>query len=258
MNPVKKLTNNHSAQNNTQRKHGIKEILFPNKAFWKQIFRFSIPIALQNLSIALLAIIDLAFISSMGENSVAAVSLASQVTYVTGLISFGISSGASVFLARAFGACVTLGHMIGEKQYYEVKRMARQYAVAGVYVGVFIMLLMMGINKFYVNAFFPKLSFDTKQLAQWLIMVYALYMPFRSLASSLIMGVLRAGGDGSKAMLYDVLPVYLWSLPLGFLGGMMFHWGIVPLLLVMQFKRVIKSALAVRRLLSDKWLRVEQ
>ena len=79
-------------------------------------------------------------------------------------------------------------------------------------------------------------------------------MPFRSLASSLIMGVLRAGGDSKKAMYYDVLPIYLWSLPVGFLTGLVLHWPIMPVLLMMQFKRVIKSVFAVRRLLTDKWL----
>lgn len=82
----------------------VHQILFPDKAFWSRMLRFSIPIALQNLSIGLLAIVDVALLSGMGENVVAAVSLANQVTYITGLIAFGIGSGASIFLSRGFGA----------------------------------------------------------------------------------------------------------------------------------------------------------
>lgn len=446
-------------------------LLFPEKAFWSRMLRFSIPIALQNLSVALLAIVDVSLISSMGENAVAAVSLANQVTYVTSLIAFGITSGASVYLSRAFGAknkaevkknfavmmfysillnlivalvslitpkgmlalytnkqelmdlgavyllivtptfvlygisngmstffrsanlpakpmitslvtifvktglncvmiyglgpipsmgiagaaiatlvsrivellmyifflaqfkekdyifsmrdvllikwnnlkifmrdtypvilnetlwglglssfsaifgrmgamelsalsvaqqlenlcnsffygigigaCVSISYVIGEKRYEDARRLARQYAVSGFYVGLCIMMLMLGINHMYVNVCFSDLTLETRQIAQWLIVIYAVYMPFRSLASSMIMGALRAGGDSKSAMLYDVLPIYVWSLPLGFLTGIVLHWGMVPVLFIMQFKRVIKSGLALRRLLSDRWI----
>lgn len=74
----------------------------------------------------------------------------------------------------------------------------------------------------------------------------------------MIMGSLRAGGDSKRAMCYDVLPVYLWSLPIGFLTGLVLHWNVAAVLLAMQFKRVIKSGFALRRLLSDKWLHVQQ
>ena len=77
--------------------------LFPEKEFWKKVLYFSIPIALQNLSSAILGIIDVSIISGMGETAVAAVSLANQLFYVVSLVTFGITSGASVYLARQYG-----------------------------------------------------------------------------------------------------------------------------------------------------------
>ena len=71
--------------------------------FWKKILMFSVPIALQNMSSAILGIIDTSIISGMGETAVAAVSLATQLFYIVSLITFGITSGASVYLARHYG-----------------------------------------------------------------------------------------------------------------------------------------------------------
>lgn len=447
------------------------DIFFPEKHFWKRVLHFSIPIALQQMSTAILAIIDVSIISSLGENAVASVSLANQVSYVASLIAFGITSGASVYLSRSFGAkdpsevkknfvlmmfcslllnviiavisavspngmlalytdkpeliksgsvyllivaptfvmngffngmasffrsaneptkpmittmiaiviktlltyilvygfwiippmgiagaalatligrgievavyivmlrrykekeyifsfkdclyinwknlkqflrdtypvifneslwglglsafsaifgrmgamevsalsvaqqlenlcnsffqgigigaCVSVSHVIGESRYTEARHLAKQYAVSGLYVGIGIMLLMLSVNRFYVNTFFADLTPETRQVACWLVAIYAVYMPARSLASSMIMGVLRAGGDSKKAMFYDVLPIYLWSLPVGFLTGILLHWSIAPVLLLMQFKRVIKCVFAVRRMLSGRWL----
>ena len=44
--------------------------LIPEKAFWKQLMTFSIPIAFQNMSSAILGIIDVSVISGMGETAV--------------------------------------------------------------------------------------------------------------------------------------------------------------------------------------------
>ncbi len=117
-----------------------------------------------------------------------------------------------------------------------------------------IMLLMLGCNNIYVDTFFKDLTAETCTITKWLIAVYALYMPFRSLASALIMGVLRAGGDSKHAMYYDVIPVYAWALPVGFLLGIISKLPVTVVLAAMQFKRVIKCVFALRRLFSGKWL----
>ncbi len=56
-------------------------------------------------------------------------------------------------------------------------------------------------------------------------------------------------------MFYDVLPVYLWSLPVGFLLGVGLKLPVVVVLAAMQFKQVIKCVLAFGRLVSGKWLK---
>lgn len=83
-------------------------------------------------------------------------------------------------------------------------------------------------------------------------------MPFRALASTLIMGVMRAGGDSKKAMLYDVVPVYMWSLTLGFILGIGFKLSIITVLFVMMFKRFIKCVFALRRVASGKWINYKE
>ena len=106
----------------------------------------------------------------------------------------------------------------------------------------------------YVRIFFADLPAATQRIAMALIAVTACYFPFRSLASALIIGIFRAGGDTKRAMCYDVLPIYLWSLPLGFLLGLKWNCSVVIVLLVMQFKRFIKCVFGVRRLLTGAWL----
>lgn len=185
-----------------------------------------------------------AIFGRMGTSAVSAVSVARQLETL----------GNSFFHGIAIGACVTISYSIGEKKLKEAKDFAIKYAFAGFYVGIGVMMLMLLVTIPYVKIFFSSLEPATQTLTMWLIAVYAIYMPFRALASTLIMGVMRAGGDSKKAMLYDVVPVYVWSLALGFLLGIQLKYSIITVLAVMMFKRFIKCALALNRVLSGKWI----
>lgn len=134
------------------------------------------------------------------------------------------------------------------KMIEEAKIAAKRYAVAGFEVGVLIMLLMLGINRPYVYTFFTDLTEETRLVTVGMITVYALYMPFRSMASAMIIGSLRGLRDSVKAMYYDVLPIYLWAIPIGCLLAFVFDLPITAVLAVMMFKRVIKCVLGWRRL----------
>lgn len=185
-----------------------------------------------------------AIFGRMGNDVVSAVSIARQLENL----------GNSFFYGVAIGACITISCSIGEKKIEEAKELARKYALAGFYVGFGVMMLMLAIDIPYVKFFFSGLEPETQSLTIWLIAIYAFYMPFRALASTLIMGVLRAGGNSNKAMLYDVVPVYAWSLLLGFILGIKLKCSIITVLTVMLFKRFIKSVIALKSVAGGKWI----
>lgn len=185
-----------------------------------------------------------AIFGRMGTSAMSAVSVARQLE----------NMGNAFFHGIAIGACVTISYSIGEKKLDEAKEFARKYAFAGFYVGIGIMAVMLSIAVPYVRLFFSNLEPYTQSLTIGLVIVFALYMPFRALASTLIMGVMRAGGDSRKAMLYDVVPVYVWSLVLGFVLGIKLKYSIVTVLAAMMFKRFIKCAFALKRVVSGKWI----
>ena len=185
-----------------------------------------------------------AIFGRMGVTAVAAFSVARQMENLCNAFFYGIG----------IGACVTISAMIGKKEIEEAKLAAKRYAIVGFEVGLGIMILMLSIDSIYVDTFFTELTPETCSTTKMLIAALALFMPFRSLASALIMGVLRAGGDSKHAMYYDVIPVYAWALPMGFLLGIVLELPITMVLAAMQFKRVIKCVFALKRLKSGKWL----
>ncbi len=71
---------------------------------YKSIFKLAIPIVIQNFIFASLQIIDSFMIVGVGEKALAAVTISSQVYFFIFIMTFGASSGASVFISQYFGA----------------------------------------------------------------------------------------------------------------------------------------------------------
>ncbi len=74
------------------------------KAFFREMLPLAIPIALQNLLMASFRLVDMLMLGQLSGDALAAVDLASQVSFFVDLISFGVSSGCAVFLAQYHGA----------------------------------------------------------------------------------------------------------------------------------------------------------
>ncbi|MBQ3553834.1 MAG: MATE family efflux transporter [Clostridia bacterium] len=163
----------------------------------------------------------------------------------------------SLFYGVGIGAVVVIGRNIGAQDFEKAKLSAKRYIVLGAEIGLLILVLMAGSRNIIVDSFFSGLSVKTMEIAKILILEFALLMPFRSTASAIIMGLMRAGGTTQKAMLYDTLPIYLYSLPVGILLGLVLKLPIVVVLPAMYAKRIIKAVLSLVTALRGKWYQKE-
>ncbi len=74
------------------------------KAFFKEMLPLALPIALQNLLMASFRLVDMLMLGQYSGDAMAAVDLASQMSFLVDLLSFGVASGCAVFLAQYHGA----------------------------------------------------------------------------------------------------------------------------------------------------------
>lgn len=72
-------------------------------SFYRMIFMLVLPITLQNLINTAVSSTDVVMLNYVGQNALAAVSLATQVSFVLNLFYFGASSGAAVLTAQYWG-----------------------------------------------------------------------------------------------------------------------------------------------------------
>jgi len=77
--------------------------LFSDKIFFKTLFKLALPIALQNLILSSLNLIDTIIIGGLGEYAIAGVGIANQYFFLLNLVLFGVVSGSSIFTAQYYG-----------------------------------------------------------------------------------------------------------------------------------------------------------
>ncbi len=77
--------------------------LFQDRQFYKKFIYIAGPIAVQNLLMSSLALVDIVMIGQLGETAIAAVGLGGQVFFLSTLLFYGISSGGAVFFAQFWG-----------------------------------------------------------------------------------------------------------------------------------------------------------
>ena len=84
-------------------KRRMKYLIYPDKAFYQKVFSIAFSIALQNLITFGVNLTDTVMVGMLGENELAAASLANQFISVFQTLVMGMSMGASVLLARYWG-----------------------------------------------------------------------------------------------------------------------------------------------------------
>jgi len=80
-----------------------KEIIIENKPLYRTLTKVALPIALQSLIASSLNLVDALMVGSLGEVELAAVGLSNQLFFVHMGVLFGLSSGASAFMAQFWG-----------------------------------------------------------------------------------------------------------------------------------------------------------
>ena len=96
---------------------------------------------------------------------------------------------------------------------------------------------------------------QTEEIARQLMASISLIVLFQATNSIMTKGVLRGGGDTKVLMVAD--NVYLWvaSIPLGILAGLVLHLPAFWIYFFLKIDQVLKAVWCVMRLQSGKWIK---
>ena len=198
------------------------------------------------ISDALLALGNSAVAMVMGRIGAAFVA-ANSVTTVVQQLSSVLTQG----ISNASG--IITGHTMGQGDYKKAQRQGYTFLGMGFLIGCFAAVVIQILRGPIINYY--QVTPEAKAIAKELMDAISINVVFLAMNSILTKGVLRAGGDTKFLMAGDILFLWVASIPLGALAGLVLHWPAFWIYTMLKIDQIIKCVWCVFRLKSGKWLK---
>ena len=178
----------------------------------------------------------------MSTGSIATMNIVSSVEQVAFVIFMGISNATSVLVGNRIGAGKE-----EEAQLYAGRSLGLGIS-GGLVMGLILQLLKVPILSLY------HVSPEVIQNADHVINVVSIFLWIRVNNMTIVVGILRAGGDTKYSMFLDGMIIWLVGVPLAALGAFVFHFPVHLVYLCAMSEEVAKWYLGIRRWRSRKWI----
>ncbi len=179
----------------------------------------------------------------MGDNAVAAITIATTIQDIVVVLFQGLSAAAAVIL----------GNEMGAGKLKQAERYARNFFILQFLVTLAAMAFCYLIrgNIIAMYRITPQVARDVSLC----LIVFILYMPSKMFNYVNIVGVLRSGGDTKMCLLIDASGVWVIGIPMAFLGGLVLRQPIYVVYAMVMSEEVYKTVVGYLRYRQKKWLR---
>lgn len=205
--------------------------------------RISIPVLVSDTLLGLGNSAVAMVMGRVGATFVAANSITTVTQQLSTVFIQGIGNASSIIT----------GHTLGQGELDKAQRQGFTFLGLGFVVGLLGGLLIMIISGPVIS--FYDITAETKGIAEQLMIAVGFIVIFQSMNSILTKGVLRGGGDTKFLMVADILFLWVASVPLGALAGLVWHMPAFWIYTFLKIDQIIKAVWCVFRLSSKKWIK---
>ena len=219
------------------------DLFRPVGKLWREYIRISIPVlisdgilALGNNSVAMV-------IGRLGESFVAANAVTAVAQQLSSVMIQGFSQAGSIIT----------GYTLGEGDREKAQKQGYAFLGIGFLFGIAAALIITLISAPLIVIY--DLSPATSEIARSLMWSISIIIVFQATNSIMTKGVLRGGGDTKMLMLTDNIFLWVASIPLGYLAGLVLHLPAFWIYFALKIDQVLKAFWCVIRLRSGKWIK---
>jgi len=178
----------------------------------------------------------------IGTEAIAAINIASTIESLAFVIFIGISDATGILVGNQIGAK-------DEPGAFETAGRSIRLAVLGA--------MLMGGVIFVISG--PMLTLynvapEVKLFARSILTIQACLLWVRVSNMTLIVGVLRSGGDTRFSMFLDGVMMWIVGVPSALLGAFVFHLPVYWVYLMVMSEELLKFVLSLLRYRSKKWI----
>ena len=221
----------------------FRELFAFEKIFVIQFFKTASPVIANEFVWGLgVTMYSLAY-GRMGDEAVAAITIASTIQDIVNVLFQGLSAATAVILGHEMG-----GGRLKTAEKYAKNFLILQFIVTLVGASFCYATRWQVISLYSIT---EAVAFDVSRC----LTVYALYMPFKMFNYINVVGILRSGGDTIVCFLIDTSGVWLIGIPMAFVGGLVLKQPIYVVYAMVMAEEAYKAVIGYLRYRQKKWLR---
>ncbi len=233
----------YSRKKNNPLAHSLRNMTDWTGDFVKKYFKTAYPVILNEAFWSLGTVLYSLAFAKIGTEAAAAVQILNTVQNVFMVMCRGLANACTVMV----------GNKIGADEEDAAVEYANSFMILSTALG-----LVLGILLFFstdmILIFFRNLTPGLYNASKNLLLISAGFFFIKSFNATLIVGVLRGGGDTKFSMILEMGSVWLVGVPLAFLGALVFKFPVYYVFLLVNMEEVVKAIIGIFRARSKKWV----
>lgn len=214
-----------------------------NKLLFQDFVRLSLPALLNDLAWSVAFSMYSVILGHLGSDAVAANSLVVVVRNFGTVLCFGTASAGGILL----------GNVMGENDMERAKEYASKLMKLTVITGAIGGVLVLAATPFVLH--FAKLSETAMHYLKYMLLINTYYIMGAAVNTTLIAGVFRAGGDSRFGLICDVIDMWGYAVPLGFLAAFVLKLPVLWVYFLLCTDEFVKWPWVIKHYRSRKWLK---
>lgn len=210
----------------------------------KDLLKLSAPTMINDLGWSLAFSMYSVILGHLGGDVVAANSVGQIARNLGKVLCMGFANGTAIILGKTIGE----GLMDAAKVY--AKRMVRLTSITGIIGGVLILM----VRPLLLMAFESSLTPQAMTYLGIMLFINAYYVWAQGMNTCWICGCFRAGGDVKYGMYCDLISMWLYAVPLGFLVAFVFKLPVMWVYFILFLDEFAKMPFIIHHFRKFKWL----
>lgn len=221
----------------------LKELTDWNKAFVYKYFKTSYPVIINETFWSLGNVLYSIAYAKIGTEAAAAIQILSVVQNLFMVFTRGVGNACTVMVGNKIGA--------------DEEEIAIEYAKRFLFISTILGLILgfiLFLTSDYILLLFKDLTPQLKHTSKMLLNILALFFAIKSLNGTIIVGILRSGGDTRFSMVLEMGAVWLAGVPLAFIGSLVLKLPVYLVTPLAYSEDIVKAIIGLIRVFSKKWV----
>ncbi|NLJ78217.1 MAG: MATE family efflux transporter [Tissierellia bacterium] len=221
----------------------IREMTDWNENLIRRYFRTATPVIFNEVFWSLGTVLYSIAYAKIGTEAAAAVQILNVVQNIFMVITRGMGNACTVLVGNKIGA--------GEED--TAIQYANRFLILSIGVGLFLGAGIFLSSDLILKAF-RNLTPELYDTSKKLLIVLAIFFTIKVYNGTMIVGVLRGGGDTRFSMILDMVGVWFIGVPLAFIGALVLKFPIYYVTPMVYMEEIVKAIMGTPRVISRKWV----